>query len=574
MKPFALLHLLIHLPFILGTATPPNCRKLPTDTDWPSPSAWSSAIPGIIPNTPLTTNTTTNSSSIPTYRIRARTFLDVQNAIRFATTHNIRLSVITTGHDQLGRSDAGSGLLIDLSLLKGVRVLESFEPTLEGAESPDHSGTAGPNVIVPKEGSGLFTMSGASATVAVAGGWGQNGGYGPLTAQYGLGVDQWLEAKIVLPSGELVIANAISNPELFWAIRGGGGGTFGVVVEATWKAYPNVPITGFNWYINSTVTSLNTTMIAETGETPVSEAMQYLFGEMEGLKSRGISAYFYVHASYIRCFAVHPGNNSGLENVEKVWEPILNKMSSFPDMTPFQTKMPVEYETYREFFDGTYGPLTTSASNGSANASSVTVSEPYNRGIVPFDSNLLSAAHLRSPNITYALRTTGGDYGVLMCAPGDRVGDGSDVSANPGWRKAVVLVVGMKDEARGVSVDGLRELAPEMGAYINEGSTTSKNWTSSFWGTNYPRLSTLKSSLDPNMTFWISPGINAHYMEAMDGRACLVDPQPEVPSLIPPKMERSVTADLRRDGGFLFGRQELDGTTFPEIGVGEGIWWA
>ena len=311
-----------------------------------------------------------------------------------------------------------------------------------------------------------FDLHIQSATVAVAGGWGQNGGYGPLTAQYGLGVDQWLEAKIVLPSGELIIANAISHSDIFWAIRGGGGGTFGVVVEATWKAYPMVPITGFNWYINSTAPSPNVSTILETGKTPVSEAMQYLFGEMEGLKSQGISAYFYVHANNIRCFALHPGNNSGIENVEKVWEPILTKMSSFPNMTLFQTKKPVEYATYREFFDGTYSPLTTSAFNGSSG--SVPVPEPYNRGIVPFDSNLLSAEHLSSPNITYALRTTGGDYGVLLCAPGDRVGDGRDVSANPGWRKAVVLLVGMKDESRGTSVDGLRDLAPDMGAYINE----------------------------------------------------------------------------------------------------------
>lgn len=64
--------------------------------------------------------------------------------------------------------------------------------------------------------------------------------------------------------------------------------------------------------------------------------------------------------------------------------------------------------------------------------------------------------HLSSPNITYALRTTGGDHHVLLCAPSDRVGDGSDVSANLGWRKAVVLLVGTKDESSGITVGGLR----------------------------------------------------------------------------------------------------------------------
>lgn len=61
-------------------------------------------------------------------------------------------------------------------------------------------------------------------------------------------------------------------------------------------------------------------------------------------------------------------------------------------------------------------------------------------------------------------------------------------------------------------------------------------------------------------------------MEARDGRACLVDPQPTVPSLTPPEMERHVVANLTKDGLFLFGRQELDGTSFPAPGTLEGLW--
>jgi FAD/FMN-containing dehydrogenase len=57
----------------------------------------------------------------------------------------------------------------------------------------------------------LILMLTFVATVAVGGGWGQNGGYGPLTAQYGLGVDQWLEALVVTPDGELRVANSEVN---------------------------------------------------------------------------------------------------------------------------------------------------------------------------------------------------------------------------------------------------------------------------------------------------------------------------------------------------------------------------
>jgi hypothetical protein len=97
------------------------------------------------------------------------------------------------------------------------------------------------------------------------------------------------------------------------------------------------------------------------------------------------------------------------------------------------------------------------------------------------------------------------------------------------------------------------------------------NWTQAFWGSNYPKLSKLKREMDPNMTFWVSPGINADHMQAVDGRACLVTPTPETPSEFPPPTERHVTADLAKDGGFLFGQQELIGTQYPEPGTQIGL---
>jgi hypothetical protein len=98
-----------------------------------------------------------------------------------------------------------------------------------------------------------------------------------------------------------------------------------------------------------------------------------------------------------------------------------------------------------------------------------------------------------------------------------------------------------------------------------QASVNEANWTQAFWGSNYPKLSELKSQIDPNMTFWVSPGINADRMQAVDGRACLVTPTPETPT------ERHITADLVKDGGFLFGRQELIGTQYPEPGTQIGL---
>jgi len=154
-----------------------TCRKLPKDPDWPNPEIWEAALPGVIP---IQQNSTTGP--LPNYRFRAHSIEDVQAAVRFATEQNVRLSVITTGHDQLGRSDAGSGLLLDLSFLRGIKVHESFVTTEGGTDRLDH--TAKTNVITPVPGvqaavtfgpaaaglylnygldlSGLFTVSGAA----------------------------------------------------------------------------------------------------------------------------------------------------------------------------------------------------------------------------------------------------------------------------------------------------------------------------------------------------------------------------------------------------------------------------
>nr|WCO08185.1 RNase T2 protein [Pestalotiopsis microspora] len=542
----------------------PGCRKLSTDADWPTLEEWQAGIPGV-----QAENNSDSLGPLPDYRIRATTYSDVQTAVKFAAENNVRASVITTGHDQLGRNIAGSGLLIDISLMQGARVSPSFEATLEGV--PNLCGNESVETITPTPGaqaavtfnpaangfklntamdaSGLFLVGGTHAGVAAAGGWGQNGGYGPMSAQYGLGADQWLEAKIVTPDGELKVANAVSNPELFWAIRGGGGSTFGVVVEATWKVHAKVPMLSYHWYMNSTLSA--DVINQETGATQTSEAIEYLLSQLPAVHDMGnISAYFFVQGDNIRCHAIHVGPRANATEANSIWGPILTKMQSFDGMTPFQSKH-FMYDGYKNFFNTTYGPAEN-------------VGAPTSHGIVPYDSHLLSASHLQDPNITYALRGTAGSMGILMTGPGNSLGDGSDVAANPGWRNATVFLVGWKTNT--TNVDGLREFAPGMGTYINEASTDEPNWSSHFWGSNYPRLSALKSELDPNMVFWISPGINADHMQLVDGRPCLVQPTPGSPSMYAPHTERHVDADLANDREFLFGDQELTGFQFPAPG--------
>lgn len=75
-------------------------------------------------------------------------------------------------------------------------------------------------------------------TVGVVG-WATGGGHGYLSQTYGFGSDNILSARVVTPCGEAVTVNACSHPDLFYTVRGGGGGTFGVVTSITFKAFPS-----------------------------------------------------------------------------------------------------------------------------------------------------------------------------------------------------------------------------------------------------------------------------------------------------------------------------------------------
>lgn len=83
---------------------------------------------------------------------------------------------------------------------------------------------------------GRYVVSPWTPSVGVAG-WSIGGGHGPLTAYHGLGVDNILEITLVSSDGSLIIANSHNNSDLFWALRGGGGSTWGVITSITVKAF-------------------------------------------------------------------------------------------------------------------------------------------------------------------------------------------------------------------------------------------------------------------------------------------------------------------------------------------------
>ncbi|MFI0976743.1 FAD-binding oxidoreductase [Streptomyces sp. NPDC021093] len=153
---------------------------------------------------------------------------DVALCLAFAQDHDLPFAVRSGGHSYGGYS-TGRGLVVDVSGIGAVAV--------EGAAVRVGTGARAVDVLDALAPYGLVLPGGARATIA-AGGFVQGGGIGYLTRTLGTASDRVVSARVVLADGRTVTASAREHPDLFWALRGGGGGNFGVVTSFTMTPAP------------------------------------------------------------------------------------------------------------------------------------------------------------------------------------------------------------------------------------------------------------------------------------------------------------------------------------------------
>jgi FAD/FMN-containing dehydrogenase len=166
----------------------------------------------------------------PAVVVRAWAPRGVQEAIRVARDHGMRLSVLGGGHDWAGRALCDGGLVVDMSRMRGVTVDASARVATVGG------GATAADVMAAAAPYGLVATAGNCGGVGMAG-LTLGGGYGPLNGRFGLASDNLLSAEVVLADGRIVTADAIHEPELFWALRGGGG-NFGAVTSMRVGLHP------------------------------------------------------------------------------------------------------------------------------------------------------------------------------------------------------------------------------------------------------------------------------------------------------------------------------------------------
>jgi FAD/FMN-containing dehydrogenase len=154
---------------------------------------------------------------------------DVQRTVRWARKHAVRIVPRSGGHSYGGYSTT-TGVIVDVSRLNGV-TLDSRRRALVGA------GARVIDVYARLAQHGRTVPAGSCPTVGIAG-LALGGGVGFASRKYGLTCDNLLEATVVLADGSAVVANAHQHPDLYWALRGGGGGNFGIVTRFVFRTHP------------------------------------------------------------------------------------------------------------------------------------------------------------------------------------------------------------------------------------------------------------------------------------------------------------------------------------------------
>ncbi|VZH90601.1 unnamed protein product [Fusarium fujikuroi] len=470
-----------------------------------------------------------SSGALPAYIINATTVNHVAAALKFAGRHNIRLVIKNTGHAGNGRNLGNSSLSIWTHNLKSIELRQDFNltcPNAQDAPSPRMAATVGAGV---QDGE-MFEFLAAQNALAVGGtsndvgvvGWATGGGHGFATGKYGQGADNILEAEIVTPAGNVLIANQCQNQDLFWAIRGGGGGTFGVITKLTVKAYhaPKVVIGGYD--------------IKAKNQTSEDEFYKFIADAhtlFPAIQDAGIHGYYTVtgppEAEVLTLSGSFMGFGISNKTYDDALEPFRKILAASSSRINWSlTKIPVS--TWQGLLKVLPDIGIVSAGYGiraSRLISRQTITEKRQEfaDVYKKIGPTKEAPSNGLPNLSIS--------GTLTISPKP-----VNNSLHPSWRNATVhLITGqswtdatMDTDVRNIVHDMtfrklalLKELDLAQGAYLNEANSIEPDWQWSFWGPNYARLRDIKEKYDPKGLLWCPQCVGSEdWVQRHDGRLC------------------------------------------------------
>jgi hypothetical protein len=473
-----------------------------------------------------------NANTYPAYVVNATKASHVATALIWAAEKDISVVIKATGHSYTGRSIGAGSLSIWTHNFRGIESIESFLPTSCAVSAPIAAvrvaaGHTNGEIQAYLSKHNRVIVSGANPSVGIVG-WLTGGGHGFLSSAYGMGSDNLLEATIVLPSGETVIANPCQHSEVFFAIRGGGGGTYGVVTEVILKTHSSPHTTMHTFTLSS---------LPHTTATQFYDAVGYLHAQMQRLKEGGMQGYYYIvgppaapSLSLIWAFMLFDKPNGTVETLMAPIETYIAERTNSFAYTSNITQKP-------SYFDIASQIQNEAVANGGST----------------YGSRLLSLASLANAASNAELLQDVGPSGDVS-RPNGPVSNptlighmvGSSVvpayypnmqSLNPGWRDTLVhlvVVEGWQDGSPQAIVDAvhkdvtskthkLRASSPNTGAYFNEADSQEPHWQESFFANNYEKLKKIKKEVDPVNVLWCQKCVGSEVYAEQGDRLCRVE---------------------------------------------------
>ncbi|KIJ10986.1 hypothetical protein PAXINDRAFT_171977 [Paxillus involutus ATCC 200175] len=186
-----------------------------------------------------------HQGAVPPYSVAITDAQDASAVVKWAVANKVKLTVKSTGHDFLGRSSGKGTLQVNTHNMKSLEYVPEFVPRgSSAAPVPALTMAAGAqlhDIYLYAEENNITAVLGACTTVGGPG-FLQGGGHGLMAPSLGLAVEHVLELELVTADGHIRKVNAVQDPDLFWAIRGGGAGSWGIITSATVQVYPVDPI--------------------------------------------------------------------------------------------------------------------------------------------------------------------------------------------------------------------------------------------------------------------------------------------------------------------------------------------
>ncbi|CAE6432949.1 unnamed protein product [Rhizoctonia solani] len=441
-------------------------------------------------------NATCDQGFVPVYSVAALDRNDVSQAVGFAKKHKLRLVIKNTGHDYLGRSSGEDSFSIWTHNLRGMNFTDAF--VAKGCSKDDAGvpavtlGAAEQWIDVYKAANdnNVTIVGGAARTVGAAGGWIQGGGHSPLGALYGMGVDNVLEFTVVKADGKIVTANSCQNKDLFWALRGGGGGTYGVTLDVTYKTHP--PLQS----VAVVVLQVNT-----TGPEQTADMTAAFFRALPNITDQGARGYGFwmIPNNSFAIILIHP-NSPSVEATNSTIQPIFDRAAQIngTQIGTIGSMHPTFYEMFTTYI-GDVG-IAISAWLGSRLVS---------RTSLLTNSDQMAKLILASPYVSTSVNIVGG--GAVNDFDPDSVG------LNPQWRKDAILhwtfSGGWDDTTPNQLIEQVKKdvtnVTQQLGAlggldeaaYFNEADPAEPQWKKAFFGSHYDRLLEIKKQVDPQGVF-------------------------------------------------------------------------